>query len=70
MHLLIALRLLFKLVRASLHAALVVSVSVALFLLFMLWSVLQLIDEREAADVAAGDTPAELSHALIDRRTR
>jgi hypothetical protein len=34
-----------RLLRASLHAAVVCAASVAVFLLFLLWSVLQLIDE-------------------------
>lgn len=46
-------RLLLRFLRASLHATVVLTVSLTLFLLFLLWSVLQLVDE-----------PA----ALVDRR--
>jgi len=37
----ITLRLLFGVMRTGLHAAVVVCVAVSLFLLFLLWSVLQ-----------------------------
>jgi hypothetical protein len=63
MHLLVALRLLLRCLRASLHAAVVVSLGVALFLLFILWSVLQIVDEREITSAHAEDTP----QALIDK---
>ena len=55
MHLVASLRFLLRLLRTSLHAAVVVTVSLSLFLLFLLWSLLQLIEE-----------PA----ALIERRAR
>jgi len=54
MHLLVTMRLLLKCLRASLHAAVVVSLSVALFLLFLLWSVMQLVDEREITSTVHG----------------
>jgi len=57
MHLLVALRFLLKCLRTSLHAAVAVSLSVALFLLFLLWSLMQLIDEREIAAAASTATP-------------
>jgi len=48
----IALRLSLRLLRASLHAAVVFTASVALLLLFLLWSVLQLFDESETASLS------------------
>src|SRR5207237_9562079 len=48
----IALRLSLRLLRASLHAAVVFTASVALLLLFLLWSVLQLLDESETASLS------------------
>jgi hypothetical protein len=38
-------RFAFSVVRGSLHAAVVLAASLALFLLFLLWSLLQLVDE-------------------------
>lgn len=70
MHLLVALRLLLKCLRASLHAAVVVSLSVALFLLFLLWSVMQFVDEREIGSVAATETPSDLSTAELRTKYR
>jgi len=43
------LRLSLRLLRAGLHAAVVFTASVALLLLFLLWSVLQLFDQNEPA---------------------
>ena len=40
-------------VRAGLHAAVVLTVSLALLFLFLLWSVLQVFEEREPAARAA-----------------
>jgi len=48
----IALRLSLRLLRASLHAAVVFTASLALLLLFVLWSVLQLFDENETASLS------------------
>jgi len=48
----IALRLSLRMLRAGLHAAAVFTVSIALLLLFLLWSVLQLVDENETASVS------------------
>ena len=48
----IALRLSLRVLRASLHAAVVFTASVALLLLFLLWSVLQLVDENETASLS------------------
>jgi len=42
-----ALRFSVGLVRASLHAAVVLSVGVSLFLLFLLWWVLELLDSPQ-----------------------
>jgi hypothetical protein len=70
MHLLVALRVLLRCVRASLHAALVVSLSVALFLLFLLWSVMQLVDEREVTSTASGERPSKLSTAELRTKYR
>jgi hypothetical protein len=47
------LRCSLPLVRAGLHAAVVVTVSFALLLLFLLWSVLQVFEEHEPAARAA-----------------
>ncbi|MFN2644039.1 MAG: hypothetical protein ABR570_03535 [Burkholderiales bacterium] len=69
MHLVITMRLVFRLVRASLHAALVASISVALFAFFLLWSLLQIRDEREMAPATNADDAAGASYAMIDRRT-
>ena len=63
MHLLVTLRLLLRCLRASLHAALVVSLGVALFLRFILWSVMQIVDEREVAGAHAEDT----AHPMLDK---
>ena len=65
MHLLVAMRLLLKCLRTSLHAAVVLSLSVALFLLFLLWSVMQLVDEREITSAASAETPSDLSAAEL-----
>src|SRR5690349_7577528 len=43
------LRFPLRLLRAGLHAAVVFTASMALLLLFLLWSVLQLVDENETA---------------------
>ena len=56
MHLLATLRFVLRMLRASLHAAVVVTVSLSLFLLFLLWSVLRLLEEPAAT--------------LIDKRAR
>ena len=69
MHLLFTLRLLLRFVRTSLHAAVVVTVSVTLFFLFLLWSLLQLVEEP-AASAAQREDAAQLSPVLIDRRSR
>jgi len=45
----VALRISLRFLRASLHAAVVFTASVALLLLFLLWSVLQLSDQNETA---------------------
>jgi hypothetical protein len=47
-----ALRFSLRLLRASLHAAVVFTASVALLLVFLLWSVLQLLDENESASLS------------------
>jgi hypothetical protein len=57
----IALRLSLRVLRASLHAAVVFTVSVALLFLFILWSVLQLVDENETASVSR---PKESTRAI------
>jgi len=48
----VALRLSLRMLRAGLHAAVVFTVSIALLLLFFLWSVLQLFDENETASLS------------------
>jgi len=48
MHFVATLRFLLRVLRASLHAAVVVTASLSLFLLFLLWSVLQLFEEPAA----------------------
>ena len=48
----LTLRLSLRVVRTSLHAAVVFTASVALLLLFLLWSVLQLFDENETASLS------------------
>jgi hypothetical protein len=48
----IALRLSLRVLRTSLHAAVVFTASVALLLLFLLWSVLQLFDENESTSLS------------------
>ena len=48
----IALRLSLRVLRAGLHAAVVFTASIALLLLFLLWSVLQLFDENETASLS------------------
>ena len=70
MHLLVTMRLLLKCLSASLHAAVVVSLSVALFLLFLLWSVMQLADEREITSSASSETPSDLSAAELRTKYR
>jgi len=70
MHLLVTMRLLLKCLSASLHAAVVVSLSVALFLLFLLWSVMQLADEREITSAASSETPSDLSAAELRTKYR
>ena len=70
MHLLVTMRLLLKCLRASLHAAVVVSLTVALFLLFLLWSVMQLVDEREITSAASNETPSDLSAAELRTKYR
>ena len=70
MHLLVAMRLLFRCLRASLHAAVVVSLTVALFLLFVLWSVMQLADEREITSGASSETPSDLAAAELRTKYR
>jgi hypothetical protein len=70
MHLLVTMRLLLKCLRASLHAALVVSLTVALFLLFLLWSVMQLADEREITSTASPETRSDLSTAELRTKYR
>ena len=62
---LVALPLLLKCLRTSLHAAVVVSLSVALFLLFLLWSVMQFVDEA-----ASTETPSDLSTAELRTKYR
>ena len=57
----IALRLSLRLLRASLHAAVVFTASVTLLLLFLLWSVLQLFDESETASLSR---PKETARAI------
>jgi len=69
MRLLGSLRVLLGLLRTSLHAAVVVTVSLSLFLLFLLWSLLQLVEEPAAAASRLEDA-ANVSAALIDRRAR
>lgn len=46
-------RLSLSLLRAALHAALVLSISLPLLLLFLLWYVIQLLDERGREEVSA-----------------
>ena len=70
MHLLVTVRLLLKCLRASLHAAVVVSLSVALFLLFLLWSVMQFVDERETTAATSPETPSDLSSAELHTKYR
>jgi len=48
----VALRLSLRMLRAGLHAAVVFTASIALLLLFLLWSVLQLFDENETASLS------------------
>jgi len=48
----IALRFSLRLLRGGLHAAVVFTASIALLLLFLLWSVLQLFDETERRHAA------------------
>ena len=69
MHLVASLRFLLRLLRTSLHAAVVVTVSLSLFLLFLLWSLLQLVEEP-AATASRLEDAANISAALIDRRAR
>ena len=69
MHAVATLRFLLRLLRTSLHAAVVVTASLALFLLFLLWSVLQLVEEPAAGASHAEDTP-QFSAVLVDRRSR
>ena len=69
MHLLATLRFLLRMVRASLHAAVVVTLSLSLFLLLLLWSVLQLVEEPAASASPLEDAP-KFSSALFDRRAR
>lgn len=69
MHLVATLRFLLKLVRTGLHAAVVVTASLSLFLLFLLWSVLQFFEEPAATSAALEDAP-KYSSALIDRQAR
>jgi cell division protein FtsX len=69
MHLVAALRFLLKFARTGLHAAVVVTASLSLFLLFLLWSLLQLVEEP-AASAAQREDSAQLSPALMDRRAR
>ncbi|HYY61892.1 MAG TPA: hypothetical protein VE756_10915 [Burkholderiales bacterium] len=57
----IALRLSLRVLRASLHAAVVFTISVALLFLFLLWSVLQLVNETETAPVSR---PKEATRAI------
>ena len=45
----IALRCLLRLLRTGLHAALVLTASLALLLLFLLWMVLHLVDDETAS---------------------
>ena len=47
-----ALRVSLRMLRAGLHAAVVFTASIALLLLFLLWSVLQLFDENETASLS------------------
>lgn len=54
----VALRLSLRALRASLHAAVVFTASLALFFLFLLWSVLQRFDEYETASVSRSKEPA------------
>ena len=69
MHFVATMRLLLRLLRTSLHAAVVVTASLSLFLLFLLWSVLQLFEEPAGTASALEDAP-KISAALIDRRAR
>ncbi len=57
----IALRFSLRVLRTSLHAAVVFTASVALLLLFVLWSVLQLFDENETASLSR---PKEAARAV------
>lgn len=52
------LRLCLRLLRAGLHAAVVFTSSIALLLLFMLWSVLQLLDENETTSLSGAKAAA------------
>jgi len=69
MHLVASTRFLLRLLRTSLHAAVVVTASLSLFLLFLLWSVLQLLEEPATAASQADDTP-QFSAVMVDRRSR
>jgi hypothetical protein len=69
MHLVATLRFLLKALRTSLHAAVVLTASLSLFLLFLLWSLLQLFEEP-AATASHLEDATEFSTALIDRRAR
>lgn len=46
-------RLSLRLLRAVLHAAVVLSISLPLLLLFLLWCVVQLLDERGREEISA-----------------
>jgi hypothetical protein len=69
MHLVATLRFLLKALRTSLHAAVVVTASLSLFLLFLLWSLLQLFEEP-ATTASQLEDAANISATLIDRRAR
>jgi hypothetical protein len=63
MHLLVAPRLLLRCLRASLHAAVVVTLSITLFLFFLLWSLLQLVDEQTVGVSASEDSTRVLARS-------
>jgi hypothetical protein len=69
MHLVATLRFLLKALRTSLHAAVVFTASLSLFLLFLLWSLLQLFEEP-ASTASHLEDAANISATLIDRRAR
>ena len=66
------IRLTLRLLRASLHAAVVLTASLALLLLFLLWSVLQLFPtRRENLLTGAGEArPGELRRQGVDEDSR